>query len=228
MKKILTFIPLGIGISSAIIYLFNVFRFRIINSSVTLMQILSNLKIYLYVSIAGFLFYFFVKVLLLLSNKKISNEEDLDESSTTYDYPNDYEPFELKKQDNSLIKADNVYVPNYDYVPIYKKEEENTNINDNRIENYNSKLNSTPYDSDLLYCYKCGEKILSTDIYCRRCGTIQTKIKQSSNSKIKKFINVLEIVILILVLYFSVNMLFDYKEKKDPSFTSPFKFNMTK
>ena len=47
MKKILTFIPLGVGISAAIIYIFNVIQFRVINNSITLLQILSNLKIYL-------------------------------------------------------------------------------------------------------------------------------------------------------------------------------------
>ena len=63
MKKTLTFIPLGIGISAAIIYVFNVIQFRVINNSATLLQILSNLKIYLYVAIAGFVCYFLIRVL---------------------------------------------------------------------------------------------------------------------------------------------------------------------
>ena len=58
MKKLLTFIPLGIGISSAIIYVINVINYKMINNSLATMQILSNLRIYLYISIAGFLFYF--------------------------------------------------------------------------------------------------------------------------------------------------------------------------
>ena len=52
--------------------------------------------------------------------------------------------------------------------------------------------------------------------------------KSGMNPLIKSIINVLEIVILILIIYFSLNMLFDYKEKIDPNFKSPFKVSMTK
>ena len=69
MKKILTFIPLGVGISAAIIYIFNVIQFRVINNSITLLQILSNLKIYLYVSITGFILYFLIRIIDILSAK---------------------------------------------------------------------------------------------------------------------------------------------------------------
>ena len=48
MKKTLTFIPLGIGISSAIIYILNIINFRIINDSISMFKILYNLIIYLY------------------------------------------------------------------------------------------------------------------------------------------------------------------------------------
>ena len=71
MKRMLTFIPLAIGIGAGIIYLFNVINFRIINDAASMSLILSNMKIYLYISIAGFLAYFFIKVLILLdANKK--------------------------------------------------------------------------------------------------------------------------------------------------------------
>ena len=39
---------------------------------------------------------------------------------------------------------------------------------------------------------------------------------------------IIEIVVLILILYFSIVMLFDYKESKDPNFKSPFNISMTK
>ena len=58
MKKILTFIPLGVGISAAIIYILNIINFRIINNSTSMLKILYNLRIYLYVSIFGFIIYF--------------------------------------------------------------------------------------------------------------------------------------------------------------------------
>lgn len=124
MKKLLSFIPLGIGISALIIYIFNVISFRVINNGATNLQILSNLKIYLYVAIAGFIIYFIIKILEVLSNKKgskLSEEEKEDDQKS-------YEPFEIddKKDDdignNINIENKNVYVPNYDYVPMYHKE----------------------------------------------------------------------------------------------------------
>ena len=77
MKKILTFIPLGVGISAAIIYILNIIQFKIINNGTALLQILSSLKIYLFISIGGFGLYFFIKVLDLLINKnKVENLEN--------------------------------------------------------------------------------------------------------------------------------------------------------
>ena len=78
------------------------------------------------------------------------------------------------------------------------------------------------------YCDNCGEKIFDTDKYCKTCGRYQENRKSGMNPLIKSIINVLEIVILILVIYFSLNMLFEYKEKIDPNFKSPFKISMTK
>ena len=84
MKKILTFIPLGVGISAAIIYILNIIQFKIINNGTALLQILSSLKIYLFISIGGFGLYFFIKVLDLLINKnKVENE---DFSSNEYEW----------------------------------------------------------------------------------------------------------------------------------------------
>lgn len=219
MKKTLTFIPLGVGISSAIIYVFNIFRFRIINNSATLLQILSNLKIYLYISIGGFLLYFFIKLLLILRKKEETkgNVVEVCENNEQNYYTNSSESFKIDNEENGFFK--NSYVPNYDYVPIYKEKNEDKAIENN--------ISEQKLSDDLIFCYNCGEKILNTDIYCRKCGSVQNHIKTVS-SKFKKIINILEIVILILVLYFSLNMLFDYKEKKDPNFKSPFTISMTK
>ena len=76
------------------------------------------------------------------------------------------------------------------------------------------------------YCTFCGNKINAYDLYCSHCGNRQDQKKMSP--LLKNVINVLEIVILILIIYFSLNMLFDYKESRDPSFKSPFKVSMTK
>ena len=40
MKKILTFIPLGVGISAAIIYILNIIQFKIINNGTALLVII--------------------------------------------------------------------------------------------------------------------------------------------------------------------------------------------
>lgn len=221
MKKILTFVPLGIGISAAIIYMFNVFWFRIINDSTTLIQILSNLKIYLYISIAGFLSYLFIKVLLVLNNKNEYKEKTI----VTNDEVECYEPFEVKEQPK--IDNPNTYVPNYDYVPRYNKSETIKKTKETVILN-EEKINDSDIINGNSYCYNCGEEIFSTDTYCFKCGAVQKRTKHLVNPLLRKIISVLETIILILILYFSVNMLLDYKESKDPNFTSPFKIRMTK
>jgi len=243
MKKTLTFIPLGIGISAAIIYIFNVIQFRVINNSSTLIQILANLKVYLYVSIAGFVCYFLIKILNAMTNKskaiEVTDNKEIDNEIIT---DNAYEPFEnidsTKVNDKENLNAtNNVYVPNYDYVPIYHEDSDIVNLNN--IENINTiseedemisepkeKLKKVIYGNS--YCYNCGEKINDTDSYCSSCGAYQKNRKNKINPVLKSVIDVLEIVILILIIYFSLNMLFDYKESKDPNFTSPFKVSMTK
>lgn len=253
MKKILTFIPLGVGISAAIIYILNIIQFKIINNGTALLQILSSLKIYLFISIGGFGLYFFIKVLDLLINKnKVENE---DFSS------NEYEPFENNNakalsNENTLNNINNVndfnnvntlnnqnnsnsYVPNYDYVPMYHAEEKQDNIKEIKIDKkdkdidlgplYNSEENNVDKEDNFAsckYCTFCGNKINAYDLYCSHCGNRQDKKKMSP--LLKNIINVLEIVILLLIIYFSLNMLFDYKESRDPSFKSPFKVSMTK
>ena len=224
MKKILTFIPLGVGISAAIIYIFNVIQFRVINNSITLLQILSNLKIYLYVSIAGFILYFLIRIIDVLSTRKENLKEEVNEEEIAN---NDYEPFEVS--DNKIdTNIYNSYVPNYDYVPMYnednlKKEEDIKELSINEEKNVEE---ITVTDSK--YCYNCGELINYNDKYCHLCGIYQLERKKQVNPLLKNIINVLEIVILILIIYFSLNMLFDYKESKDPNFKSPFKVSMTK
>ena len=248
MKKILTFIPLGVGISAAIIYILNIIQFKIINNGTALLQILSSLKIYLFISIGGFGLYFFIKVLDLLINKnKVENE---DFSS------NEYEPFENNNNakalsnENTLNNINNVndfnnqnnsnsYVPNYDYVPMYHAEEKQDNIKEIKLDKededidlgplYNSEENNVDKEDNFAsckYCTFCGNKINAYDLYCSHCGNRQDKKKMSP--LLKNIINVLEIVILLLIIYFSLNMLFDYKESRDPSFKSPFKVSMTK
>lgn len=254
MKKILTFIPLGVGISAAIIYILNIIQFKIINNGTALLQILSSLKIYLFISIGGFGLYFFIKVLDLLINKnKVENE---DFSS------NEYEPFENNNNtkalsnENTLNNINNVndfnnvntlnnqnnsnsYVPNYDYVPMYHAEEKQDNIKEIKLDKededidlgplYNSEENNVDKEDNFTackYCTFCGNKINAYDLYCSHCGNRQDKKKMSP--LLKNIINVLEIVILLLIIYFSLNMLFDYKESRDPSFKSPFKVSMTK
>jgi len=246
VKKILTFIPLGI----AIIYIFNVIEFRVINNSATLLQILSNLKIYLYISIAGFVFYFLIKILAILQRKKSKVEES--QEQVNYD---SYEPFEEIKTNNiNLNDSDsNSYVPNYDYVPMYHEEKKGNYLNEEQKKesiaikedvissDYNNKNNITseikneenshdlkPNNKLLKFCYKCGEELYKTDSYCSYCGASQYNKGKNINPILKNIINVLEIVILILIIYFSLNMLFDYKESKDPNFKSPFKVSMTK
>ena len=254
MKKILTFIPLGVGISAAIIYILNIIQFKIINNGTALLQILSSLKIYLFISIGGFGLYFFIKVLDLLANKnKVENEVF---SS------NEYEPFENNNNakalsnENTLNNINNVndfnnvntlnnqnnsnsYVPNYDYVPLYHAEEKQDNIKEIKLDKededidlgplYNSEENNVDKEDNFAsckYCTFCGNKINAYDLYCSHCGNRQDKKKMSP--LLKNIINVLEIVILLLIIYFSLNMLFDYKESRDPSFKSPFKVSMTK
>ena len=251
MKKILTFIPLGVGISAAIIYILNVIQFKIINNGTALLQILMTLKIYLFISIGGFALYFFIKVLDSLTNKNKEEQEDF--------ISNEYEPFENNNSmssENTLSNINNVndfnnvntlnnqnnvnsYVPNYDYVPMYHAEEKQDNIKEIKIDKkdkdidlgplYNSEENNVDKEDNFAsckYCIFCGNKINAYDLYCSHCGNRQDK--KNMSPLLKNIINVLEIVILLLIIYFSLNMLFDYKESRDPSFKSPFKVSMTK
>ena len=248
MKKILTFIPLGVGISAAIIYILNVIQFKIINNGTALLQILMTLKIYLFISIGGFALYFFIKVLDSLTNKNKQEQEDF--------ISNEYEPFENNNSissENTLSNVNdfnnvntlnnlnnvNSYVPNYDYVPMYHAEEKQDNIKEIKIDKkdkdidlgplYNNEENNVDEEDNFTsckYCTFCGNKINAYDLYCSHCGNRQDQKKMSP--LLKNVINVLEIVILILIIYFSLNMLFDYKESRDPSFKSPFKVSMTK
>ncbi len=195
MKKTLTFIPLGIGISSAIIYLINVINYRIINNSVAMLQILSNLRIYLYISIGGFILYFLIRVLLSFSSNNFSKVEVTN---------NSYEPFEVKNNETEQKQENDI-----------AQTKEKTVIKEIIL-------------TGNKYCCYCGEKIFDTDKYCKNCGSYQENKKSGINPVLKKIINVLEIVILILILYFLLNLLFEYKEKTDNNFKSPFKIDMIK
>lgn len=217
MKKALTFIPLGIGISGAIIYIFNIINFRVINNGAAMLQILSTLRVYLYVSVAGFLVYAFVKALSYFDNRHVNYQKEVKE-----------EPLSTPNTDmiNEIDDANvNTYVPNYDYVPMYQKE-----VREEPVKEIVSESKQEPeLEYEYTYCINCGEKILDTDKYCSNCGKYQDEHKQSILTPlIKNIINVLEIVILILLIYFLLNMLFDYKASIDSNFTSPFKIEMTK
>lgn len=223
MKKILTFIPLGVGISAAIIYILNIINFRIINNSTSMLKILYNLRIYLYVSIFGFIIYFFIRVLSLVNKKEKTISSNSIEQNISF------------KKDDSLLENNantstvnnsNIYIPNYDYVPLYNKEKSNENNNSSKEEKEEIVDESAVKSSE--YCIKCGSKILNTDKYCYNCGTFQDRSKKMVNPIIKKIINIIEILILILIVYFSLNILFNYKEKVDNNFKSPFKINMTR
>lgn len=223
MKKILTFIPLGVGISAAIIYILNIINFRIINNSTSMLKILYNLRIYLYVSIFGFIIYFFIRVLSLVNKKEKTISSNSVEQNISF------------KKDDSLLENNantstvnnsNIYIPNYDYVPLYNKEKSNEYNNSNKKEKEEIVDESAVKSSE--YCIKCGSKILNTDKYCYNCGTFQDRSKKMVNPIIKKIINIIEILILILIVYFSLNILFNYKEKVDNNFKSPFKINMTR
>ena len=223
MKKILTFIPLGVGISAAIIYILNLINFRIINNSTSMLKILYNLRIYLYVSIFGFIIYFFIRVLSLVNKKEKTISSNSVEQNISF------------KKDDSLLENNantstvnnsNIYIPNYDYVPLYNKEKSNENNNSSKEEKEEIVDESAVKSSE--YCIKCGSKILNTDKYCYNCGTFQDRSKKMVNPIIKKIINIIEILILILIVYFSLNILFNYKEKVDNNFKSPFKINMTR
>lgn len=194
MKKLLRFIPLGIGISALILYIFNVVNYRIINNAATMLQILTGLRTYLYISIGGFLIYFFIRVIEFMNSK-------------TYDEKTDaiVEEKPIIKKEEKIIEEEKV--------PIKTVEKE--------------VIKEVVLTGDK-YCSNCGEKIFSNDTYCKRCGSYQLDKKSGKKPIIRNIINVIEIVVLILILYFMLNILFEYKEKKDPSFTSPFKVEITK
>lgn len=213
MKKNLSFIPLGVGISAAIIYLFNVFRFRIISNSTTLLQILSSLKIYLYISIGGFIFYFLIKLLDIFKN---NNDKEEVNNNSTYKSLSSSQLYKSVK--SSTYPKQDLYEANYDYVPLYNEN------NYDKKQNINQEIKQ---NTNIIYCSTCGEQVLDSDMYCKRCG-ISLKNNKSKNTLFKKIINLLEIIILILILYFLLNMLFDYKEKHDSNFKSPFNISITK
>ena len=109
-----------------------------------------------------------------------------------------------------------------------------SNVNfENKNETINEKVKEKTVIKEIIltgnkYCSRCGEKIFDTDTYCKNCGSYQKDKKSGINPVLKNIISVLQIVILILILYFLVNMLFEYKQKTDSNFKSPFKISMMK
>lgn len=135
MKRILTFIPLGVGISATIIYLFNVISFRIINNSATLMQILSNLKIYLYIAIAGYISYFLIKVLITITDKKSYDDVEEDEE---YDEDDEVTYYQDNVLDNEAYEPLEVNEPIYQNNMPYNSTYETVGINDSLYQNNTS------------------------------------------------------------------------------------------
>lgn len=175
MKKIITFIPLGISISAIILYIFSMINFEYISDSTILFQIVTNLKIYLYIALAFFILHLLIKYVILREKNNNSDDEIIEES--------------LNEEPKVIVK---------EVLIIGNKK-----------------------------CIKCGEKIFDKDIYCKKCGTKQNAVK-TPKSIMKKIVNILEIVVLILILYFGLNMLFEYKESIDSNFNSPFKISLTR
>lgn len=207
MKKMLTFVPLAIGISAALIYIFNVIQFKMIGSAITILEALTKLRLYLYVAIAGFVIYFIIKIIwVIISRRKIEKEKSLD-----YDY--EYEsPIDIKEETNKeTSEVYNAFEPIYNNEALVKKVE----------------LNQTKY-IETKECCNCRKEINIEDQYCPKCGADQIKNEKIVSPFVKNVINILEIVILILITYFLLNMLFEFKEKQDPDFKSPFKVSMTK
>ncbi len=222
MKRILTFIPLGVGISSALIYIFNVIQFRVINNSATLLQILSTLKIYLFISIIGFVVYFLIRFLSILESKKVTEQKQVTSIPVQSDA---CEPLEIVKNENVVSDynaLDDNKIPFYDTM----------NINIPKENLQNNVINETKAEDKMLkkgkYCFNCGNEVDSYSRFCSYCGTKLISDKKRINPILRNIINVIEIVILLLIIYFSLTMLFDYKESKDPNFNSPFKISMTK
>lgn len=195
MKKMLSFVPLGIGISAALIYLFNAIQFKMIGNANTMLEALTKLRIYLYIAIIGFLIYFILKVIETIRfRKNITKEVVYDEA---------YEPFED-------VKAKPVTYNTIEEKPVEKI------------------IIKEPVYEETKRCCNCKRQIPVYSKYCPKCGANQEENQKIVSPFIKKLINVIEIVILILIIYFMLNMLFDFKEKQDPDFKSPFKVSVTK
>lgn len=244
MKKLLTFVPLGIGISSAIIYVFNVISFKAINNTIAMSNILYNLKAYLYISVAGFVLYGLIKLIFFINERNASNNISYDVADKKEEVIKEDETEENKIEkesieDNTIKNLNEVYTPNYDYVPIYKKEEQvnndisayepfeiEDNLNKNNSEAKKEVKNEEKVSVFKKYCTNCGALIDGHDKYCGSCG-YDLYNQKKKNTVLSNILNVLEIVILILIIYFSLNMLFSYKEKTDPNFESPFNIKMT-
>lgn len=212
LKKILTFVPLAVGIAAGILYIFNALSFRVVNNSYTMLQILSSLRIYLYVSIAGFVIYFFVRLILFFNygQKTVLIDDEDDEELVEIEYDNEgnvvSEKVITKQEPKKKIETKTIVEP---FVKT-KTEIKEIVVTGNK------------------YCSNCGEKIFDTDAYCKRCGVYQKDKKSGFSPLIRTIIYVIKIVVLLLILYFLVNMMFEYKEKQDPNFKSPLKIEMTK
>ena len=70
MKKTLKFIPLAIGIGAAFLYIYGILSFKFTTNTMIMSQILYNLRVYLYISVAAFIVYFLIRLIDVLTIRK--------------------------------------------------------------------------------------------------------------------------------------------------------------
>ena len=187
MKKILRFIPLGIGIGALFLYIYSRFSFKYISNTAMMASILYNMRIYLYITIISFLAYAFIYL------------------------------FEFLTRDKNKVKEEIVE-------EVIQKED--TNLTEEQIDDVVEEQVDMVLEKKYKYCNRCNSLIDIDSKYCKTCGKEQ--IKNVFVSIIRKIINFIEILILFILVIISVLLVFDYKEKTDPKFESPIKFNLTK
>ena len=191
MKKIIRFIPLGIGIGALFLYIYSRFSFKYIGNAAMMASILYNMRIYLYITIISFSAYMLIYLYEFLTRDKNSVKEEVKE--------------EIKEEivqntSNEIVKE--------------------------QIDDLVEEQVDMVLERKYKYCNRCNSLIDIDSKYCKTCGKEQ--IKNVFASIIRKIINFIEILILFILVIISVLLVFDYKEKTDPKFESPIKFNLTK
>lgn len=193
MKKTLTFIPLAIGIGALFLYIYNIICFKVISDTTLLSNYLYTIRIYLIVAIIAFIVYFMIKLIEVLSQRKVVVKEKI-----------------VYKEKEPVIDSNDEIV-----------KEQVRLLSEEKV------VEKEVIKEELIYCNSCGALISKGDTYCHSCGRTQT-IFRRKRSLLRIIINIIEIIIMLLLIYFLIVNLFDYKEKTDPNFESPFKTTWTK